>query len=142
MPVQLQVDNPKKTYLLGGTIRVPQDVLGKVRALPNSPLIFRDENLQVGVVDRRGGVGVRDLQVERDFSVQSEILSGVAESDKEIVNRESHGRATFAISSPRCFPLLLGGQIGRASRGTQSRDAREEIRNDRNDLIDRRRLRV
>ena len=64
---------------------MPQDVLGKVRTLPNSPLIFRDENLQVGVVDRRGGVGVRDLQVERDFSVQSEILSGVAESDKEIV---------------------------------------------------------
>jgi hypothetical protein len=32
--------------------------------------------------------------------------------------------------------LLLGGQIGRASRGTQSRDAREEIRNDPNDLID------
>ena len=56
-------------YLLGGTIRVSQDVLGKVRTLPDSPLIFR-------------------------------------------------------------------------ARGTQSRDAREEIRNDRNDLIDGRRLRV
>jgi hypothetical protein len=86
---------------------VPQDVLGKVRTLPNSPFIFRDKNLQVGVVDGRGGVGVRDLQVERDFGVQSEILSGVAESDKEIVNREGHGRATFAISSARCFPLAV-----------------------------------
>ena len=38
---------------------MPQDVLGKVRTLPDSPLIFRGKNLQVGVVDGRGGSASR-----------------------------------------------------------------------------------
>jgi hypothetical protein len=38
---------------------VPQDVLGKVRTLPDSPLIFRGKNLQVGVVAGRAGSASR-----------------------------------------------------------------------------------
>lgn len=34
---------------------MPQDVLGKVRTLPDSPFIFRGKNLQVGVVGGRVG---------------------------------------------------------------------------------------
>jgi membrane fusion protein, multidrug efflux system len=37
-------------------------------------------------VDANGVVQLRDVKVGRDFGVQSEILSGVAESDKVIVN--------------------------------------------------------
>jgi multidrug efflux pump subunit AcrA (membrane-fusion protein) len=42
--------------------------------------------VQVGVVDAKGVVQLRDVKVGRDFGVQSEILSGVTESDKVIVN--------------------------------------------------------
>jgi len=38
---------------------VPQDVLGKVRTLKDSPLIFRGKNLQVGVVAGRAGSGIK-----------------------------------------------------------------------------------
>jgi hypothetical protein len=65
---------------------VPTNVLGKVVTLPDNTLIFRGKDLQVGVVDSKGVVQVRDVQVGRDFGVQSEILSGVTESDKVIVN--------------------------------------------------------
>jgi hypothetical protein len=42
--------------------------------------------VQVGVVDAKGAVQLRDVKVGRDFGVQSEILGGVTESDKVIVN--------------------------------------------------------
>ena len=88
MLVQLQVDNSKNEILPGSyaTIRVPQNVLGKILLLPDNTLIFRGKNQQVGVVDAKGVVQLRDVKVGRDFGVQSEILSGVTESDKVIVN--------------------------------------------------------
>src|SRR5712664_1167388 len=88
MLVQLQVDNSKNEILPGSyaTIRVPQSALGKILILPDNTLIFRGKNMQVGVVDAKGAVQLRDVKVGRDFGVQSEILSGVTQSDKVIVN--------------------------------------------------------
>jgi RND family efflux transporter MFP subunit len=88
MLVQLQVDNAKNEILPGSyaTVRVPESVLGKVLILPDNTLIFRGKNLQVGVVDDKGVVQLHDVKVGRDFGIQSEILSGVSESDKVIVN--------------------------------------------------------
>lgn len=88
MLVQLQVDNSKNEILPGSyaTVRLPAGVLGKLLILPDNTLIFRGKNLQVGVVDAKGVVELRDVKVGRDFGIQSEILSGVTESDKVIVN--------------------------------------------------------
>jgi hypothetical protein len=88
MLVQLQVDNAKNEILPGSyaTVRVPQSVLGKVLILPDNTLIFRGKDQQVGVVDAKGVVQLRNVKVGRDFGIQSEILSGVTESDKVIVN--------------------------------------------------------
>jgi hypothetical protein len=88
MLVQLQVDNSKNQILPGSyaTIRVPESVLGKMLLLPDNTLIFRGKSQQVGVVDDKGVVQLHDVKVGRDFGVQSEILSGVTESDKVIVN--------------------------------------------------------
>ena len=88
MLVQLQVDNGKNEILPGSyaTVRVPQSALGKILILPDNTLIFRGKSQQVGVVDAKGVVQLRDVKVGRDFGIQSEILSGVTESDKVIVN--------------------------------------------------------
>jgi membrane fusion protein (multidrug efflux system) len=88
MLVQLQVDNSKNKILPGSyaTVRVPQVALGKLVTLPDNTLIFRNKSLQVAVVESKGVVQLRDVKVGRDFGVQSEILSGVTESDKVIVN--------------------------------------------------------
>jgi multidrug efflux pump subunit AcrA (membrane-fusion protein) len=84
----LQVDNAKNEILPGSyaTVRVPHSALGKILILPDNTLIFRGKNQQVGVVDAKGVVQLRDVKVGRDFGIQSEILSGVTESDKVIVN--------------------------------------------------------
>src|SRR4051794_12814979 len=88
MLVELQVDNSKNEILPGSyaTVRIPQGALGKVLILPDNTLIFRGKDQQVGVVDANGVVQLHDVKVGRDFGVQSEILSGVSESDKVIVN--------------------------------------------------------
>jgi len=88
MLVQLQVDNAKNEILPGSyaTVRVPHSALGKILILPDNTLIFRGKNQQVGVVDAKGVVQLHDVKVGRDFGIQSEILSGVTESDKVIVN--------------------------------------------------------
>jgi membrane fusion protein (multidrug efflux system) len=65
---------------------VPEVALGKLVTLPDNTLIFRGKSVQVGVVDAKGVVQLRDIKVGRDFGVQSEILSGVSESEKVIVN--------------------------------------------------------
>jgi len=88
MLVQLQVDNSKNEILPGSyaTIRVPTTVLGKILILPDNTLIFRGPSLQVAVVHANSVVQIRDVKVGRDFGIQSEVLSGVTESDKVIVN--------------------------------------------------------
>jgi hypothetical protein len=88
MLVELQVENAKNEILPGSyaTVRVPEVALGKLVTLPDNTLIFRGKSVQVGIVDAKGVVQLRDIKVGRDFGVQSEILSGVTESDKVIVN--------------------------------------------------------
>ena len=88
MLVELQVENSKNDILPGSyaTVRVPEVALGKLVTLPDNTLIFRSKSVKVGVVDAKGVVQLRDVKVGRDFGVQSEILSGVSESDKIIVN--------------------------------------------------------
>jgi RND family efflux transporter MFP subunit len=104
MLVELQVDNSKNEILPGSyaTVRLPTNVLGKLLILPDNTLIFRGKDLQVGVVDAKGVVQLHDVKVGRDFGIQSEILSGVTESDKVIVNPSDSlvSGAVVHVSSP------------------------------------------
>src|SRR5215831_1694910 len=88
MLVQLQVDNAKNEILPGSyaSIKVPTTVLGKMLILPDNTLIFRGKSLQVAVVNANSVVQLQDIKVGRDFGIHSEVLSGVTESDKVIVN--------------------------------------------------------
>src|SRR5437868_6080967 len=109
MLVELQVDNSKKDILPGSyaTVRVPESVLGKMLLLPDNTLIFREKSQQVGVVDDKGVVQLNDVKVGRDFGVQSEILSGVTESDKVIVNPSDSlttGTVVHVAAAPAASP--------------------------------------
>jgi RND family efflux transporter MFP subunit len=109
MLVQLEVDNSKNEILPGSyaTVRLPENVLGKLLILPDNTLIFRGKNLQVAVVDANGVVELRDVKVGRDFGMQSEILSGVTESDKVIINPSDSlttGTAVHVTATPAPSP--------------------------------------
>jgi membrane fusion protein, multidrug efflux system len=109
MLVELQVENSKNEILPGSyaTVRVPQVALGKLVTLPDNTLIFRGKSVQVGIVDTKGVVQLRDVKVGRDFGVQSEILSGVTESDKVIVNPSDSlttGTVVHVAAAPAASP--------------------------------------
>jgi membrane fusion protein (multidrug efflux system) len=109
MLVELQVDNSKNEILPGSyaTVRLPANVLGKLLILPDNTLIFRGKNLQVGVVDAKGVVELRDVKVGRDFGIQSEILSGLTESDNVIVNPSDSlttGTVVHVAAAPAASP--------------------------------------
>ena len=109
MLVELQVDNSKNEILPGSyaTVRLPTSVLGKLLILPDNTLIFRGKDLQVGVVDAKGVVQLHDVRVGRDFGIQSEILSGVTESDKVIVNPSDSlttGTVVHVAAAPAASP--------------------------------------
>src|SRR5437868_11032921 len=109
MLVQLQVDNGINEILTVSfaTVRVPQSALGKILLLPDNTLIFRGKNQQVAVVDAKGVVQLRDVKVGRDFGVQSEILSGVTETDKVIVNPSDSlttGTVVHVAAAPAASP--------------------------------------
>src|SRR6266496_2252796 len=115
MLVELQVDNAKNETLPGSyaTVRVPQSALGKVLILPDNTLIFRGKDLQVGVVDSKGVVQLRNVKVGRDFGIQSEILSGVTESDKVIVNPSDSlttGTIVRVAATPAASPSATVGK--------------------------------
>src|SRR5438552_15076165 len=88
MLVELQVENGKNEILPGSyaTVRVPEVALRKLITLPDNTLIFRGKSVQGGTVHAKGVVQLRDVNVRRDFGVQSAILSGVSESHEVFVN--------------------------------------------------------
>jgi RND family efflux transporter MFP subunit len=49
--------------------------------MPSSALLIRSEGTQVAVVDKDGAAHYRNVRVGRDFGMQVEILSGLAEGD-------------------------------------------------------------
>jgi hypothetical protein len=96
---------------------VPQVALAKLLVVPDNALIFRGKSLQVAVVDPKGVVELRNVEVGRDFGVQSEILSGVTETDKLIVNpSDSLAAGTAVRVSPSASQLPANSSSSPASR--------------------------
>src|SRR5258708_6807432 len=64
MLVELQVETSNNEILPGSyaTVRVPEVALGKLVTLPDNTLIFRGKSVQVGVVDAKGVVQLRDVR--------------------------------------------------------------------------------
>jgi RND family efflux transporter MFP subunit len=118
MLVQLQVDNSKNEILPGSyaAVRVPQVALGKLVTLPDNTLIFRNKSLQAAVVDSNGVVQLRDVKIGRDFGAQSEILSGVTESDKVIVNPSDSLVTGSVVRVSSSAPQLAEKSAAAASR--------------------------
>ena len=120
MQVELEVDNSQNQITAGSyaTVRLPPGVLGRLLILPDNTLIFRGKNMQVGVVDAKGVVQLRDVKVGRDFGVQSEILGGVNESDKVIVNPSDSlttGTTVRIAATPASSATPVGSATAAAS---------------------------
>ena len=90
-------------------MRVPQEVLGKVRTLPDSPLLFRGKNLQVGVVDGRGGSASRWRSTVSLVRAESRWVQFVqVESRLSLPSARSHRkRSSRACPIPKTSGVVL-----------------------------------
>ncbi|MGC8763006.1 MAG: efflux RND transporter periplasmic adaptor subunit [Acidobacteriota bacterium] len=87
--VELELDNAGGCLLAGSYAQVRFTGVGASKpplTLPGNTLIFRAEGPQVAVVEADGKVDLRSIKLGRDFGQTIEVLSGVAASDRVILN--------------------------------------------------------
>jgi RND family efflux transporter MFP subunit len=84
---EVDVENPKGTLLSGSYAEVHLKIPGQVPTylLPVSALIFRSDNLQVGVV-KNGKTVLTDVTPGHDLGAEIEIVAGLNAGDQVIMN--------------------------------------------------------
>ena len=85
---ELSLDNAKGEILAGSHAEVkfsmPPDK--PLLTLPSNALLFRSEGPQAGVVNSDGKVELRSVRMGRDFGREIEIVTGISEKDRVILN--------------------------------------------------------
>jgi len=87
MQVEIALPNPDGKLLPGAYVQValPLASSGSL-LLPTNTLLFRGEGTLVAVVDAQGKVALRKVGVGRNFGENFEVLEGVGESDRVVLN--------------------------------------------------------
>jgi len=103
---ELQVDNSKGLIRVGSYAQVRFASVAKtpVLTVPASVQIFRTEGMQVAVVNAKGIVELRKVEIGRDFGQRVEVLSGLSATDR-------------IIASP--FDSLVNGMTVRVAEGQE-----------------------
>jgi multidrug efflux pump subunit AcrA (membrane-fusion protein) len=83
---ELRADNPGGRIRTGAyaQVRFESITAAPKLTLPASALLFRAQGMQVGVVNERGVVELRKVELGRDFGQRVEILNGLTATDKVI----------------------------------------------------------
>jgi RND family efflux transporter MFP subunit len=87
LQVEISVSNPSGELLPGSYIEV--QVAAQHRAgivIPVNTLLLRSEGPRVAVVDAKGKVSLKAVELGKDFGAKIEVLSGVSTSDELVLN--------------------------------------------------------
>lgn len=85
--VEIDVPNPSSTLFSGSYAEVHMKIPSQnsTYIIPSNTLLFRTQNLQVGVVEN-GKVVLKNVTAGHDFGNEIEIVAGLNDSDHVIVN--------------------------------------------------------
>ena len=88
LQVELQVANPKGEILAGSYAQVRFDEATNAHGLTlsDNTLVFRAQGMQVALIGSNNIVQMRSIKLGRDFGNTVEVLSGIAASDRVIIN--------------------------------------------------------
>ncbi|HEX4378313.1 MAG TPA: efflux RND transporter periplasmic adaptor subunit [Steroidobacteraceae bacterium] len=88
LQVELQLDNPNEEVLPGAYAEVHFKIpsAGESLRLPSNVVIFRSQGLQVATVTPQGEVKLKNIIQGRDFGKSIEVLDGLTDQDKVVVN--------------------------------------------------------
>jgi RND family efflux transporter MFP subunit len=88
MQVEIRVPNPQGALIAGSYVQVLLPIKGDSLGLvvPTNALLFRPSGVHVAVLDGQGRVNLKLVQLGTDFGTAVEVLRGLGESDRIIVN--------------------------------------------------------
>jgi RND family efflux transporter MFP subunit len=88
LQVELQVPNPKGEILAGSyaQVRFNETTNASGLTLSDNTLIFRAQGMQAAIVNSNNLVELHSIKLGRDFGNTVEVLSGLAASDRVILN--------------------------------------------------------
>ena len=88
MQVEIRVPNPKDALISGSYVQVtlPINVDAKALVVPTNVLLFRPDGTRIALVDTGGHVHLTLVRLGTDFGDRVEILSGLAASDRIVLN--------------------------------------------------------
>lgn len=87
---ELLVDNPQAALKPGAfaqvTFDIPPGAGSQDLLLPSSALLFRNQGMEVALVDADGRVRIQKVKTGRDLGAETEIASGLSPADRVINN--------------------------------------------------------
>jgi RND family efflux transporter MFP subunit len=88
MQVEIRVPNPKDVLISGSYVQVtlPINMDSKALVVPTNVLLFRPDGTRIALVDTGGHVRLTLVRLGTDFGDKVEILSGLASSDRIVLN--------------------------------------------------------
>ncbi len=88
MQVEIRVPNPTGALIAGSYVQVtlPVSVDAQALVVPTNVLLFRPEGTRIALVDSGGRVQLASVKLGTDFGTRVEVLSGLAVTDRMILN--------------------------------------------------------
>jgi RND family efflux transporter MFP subunit len=85
---ELQVPNKSGELLPGAyaQVRLQTESTDQAWLIPANVLLFREEGASVGIVKPDGKVEIRPIKIGRDLGSKLEVVDGLAENDRVVVN--------------------------------------------------------
>jgi RND family efflux transporter MFP subunit len=87
MQVEVALSNAEGALLPGAYVQVTLPLAASASlVVPTNTLMFRAEGTMVAVVDGQGRVSLRKVGVGRNYGAEFEVLDGLAETDRVVLN--------------------------------------------------------
>ncbi|MEI6733450.1 MAG: efflux RND transporter periplasmic adaptor subunit [Comamonadaceae bacterium] len=87
LQMEVALPNPEGTLMPGAYVKVELSLpASKSLVAPTNTLLFRPQGTMVAVVDAQGRVSLRRISVGRNYGVDFEVLEGLTEADRVVLN--------------------------------------------------------
>jgi RND family efflux transporter MFP subunit len=87
MQLEVALPNPEGVLMPGAYVKVELTLpASKSLVAPTNTLLFRAQGTMVAVVDAQGRVSLRRVSVGRNYGVDFEVLEGLTETDRLVLN--------------------------------------------------------
>ena len=87
MQIEVSLPNPDGRLLPGAYVQVTLPLqASRSLVAPTNTLLFRGEGTMIAVVDAQGTVALRRVSVGRNYGTEFEVLDGITETDKLVLN--------------------------------------------------------